>query len=945
METRGIEIFLSGGLRESLLPAVWLGVVVSVFFNARLGWPLSGLAVPGFLAALVLSSPTAALLFVLEGSVAYCLMRSCCFVLEYFLDIPPFFGRDRFFALFLSSVITRLFVEGLILPYMNLTDPALLQPVTTVVVVLLANFFWKPRLFSGLGMTAVLCGATTLLLVVLAQLTNLEINAGELARMTRIDGLAQESTSYLFLLVVALIASRINFLFGWDFGGILIPALTALQLVEPITLITTICFAIGTATTGYLLLRLPFTRGWNITGGRITLLFFTIDLSLRIVADLCISRLAPGMPSVAMSSFGYLVTALFALRINEEGSILRTFIPIFITAALGCTVAWIIGLLALVTPWREIDSMEAFEDSVISTLVTSNHVQPSQLLLTIPSGNESVVTQVRSIGRTNLHAPLCTQSSHSLHCFGGHNTEFVWDVPSERPAVLRIERKERQTEGGYDLFVSADRQVIEKLLLARHLFSIGIINRLTVYRPDLTIQQVKKFLAVNKSRPQPLSLIIETCTVACSTTLRSRIAPDSNRLLAFLSTPPLRDLQVFPTNSEADVLTVSVEVLKRWIEETTKLSTSLLSVKNDFFSKAPISNPRIVNPALKELVLSELRALIQQKLSNFSKDSPFFGAAALLGLGVSTTPNGERLTLTIPGYGVIIVHPAAPNNQLLLIENGDISLPFLLPIASRMKPRVFVAFHSSRSEQEASILSHLPHSRSIIRDWIDEIQDDISGNLIIFNSVSDNLSVTSLSTVRQYVREVPSLHNNKSTVTVKLNRSEFSSLEYLRSYDQLLLLLNAEGIPLLQEELISFMKRSNLKITPSTLDPRIYEKNPLRCALMQFRSSPTLTIQAIEDLFKVLPKSTRALADSQSKVIFLIIPAPQPHHTRYISVVPLHIPNVLTIGTDPFDCGQDPFMHHPAENEGNNEKSIVDSIEEVFFTPTFTVYPLPKRIV
>ena len=55
-----LYIFPEGSLSASVITTVWVGVLVVVFFNLRLGWLLSGLVVPGYLAPLILAKPWAA---------------------------------------------------------------------------------------------------------------------------------------------------------------------------------------------------------------------------------------------------------------------------------------------------------------------------------------------------------------------------------------------------------------------------------------------------------------------------------------------------------------------------------------------------------------------------------------------------------------------------------------------------------------------------------------------------------------------------------------------------------------------------------------------------------------------------------------------------------------------------------------------------------------------
>ena len=55
-----LPIFPIDSASITLTTTVWIGVVVAVFFNLKLGWNLSALVVPGYLVPLLLSRPTTA---------------------------------------------------------------------------------------------------------------------------------------------------------------------------------------------------------------------------------------------------------------------------------------------------------------------------------------------------------------------------------------------------------------------------------------------------------------------------------------------------------------------------------------------------------------------------------------------------------------------------------------------------------------------------------------------------------------------------------------------------------------------------------------------------------------------------------------------------------------------------------------------------------------------
>ena len=63
-----LNIFPSGGgLGQSVITTVWVGIGVVCFLNLRFGFPLTGLVVPGYLVPLFIVSPTSAIVILIEA--------------------------------------------------------------------------------------------------------------------------------------------------------------------------------------------------------------------------------------------------------------------------------------------------------------------------------------------------------------------------------------------------------------------------------------------------------------------------------------------------------------------------------------------------------------------------------------------------------------------------------------------------------------------------------------------------------------------------------------------------------------------------------------------------------------------------------------------------------------------------------------------------------------
>ena len=110
------NIFPEGSLASSVITTVWVGVAVVAFFNLRFGWSLAGLVVPGYLVPLLLIKPWSVAVIIGEGIITYLVVLAVSSVGGRYLGLADFFGRDRFFALVLTSVIVRVIFDAYWLP-------------------------------------------------------------------------------------------------------------------------------------------------------------------------------------------------------------------------------------------------------------------------------------------------------------------------------------------------------------------------------------------------------------------------------------------------------------------------------------------------------------------------------------------------------------------------------------------------------------------------------------------------------------------------------------------------------------------------------------------------------------------------------------------------------------------------------------------------------------
>jgi hypothetical protein len=190
-----------------------------------------------------------------------------------------------------------------------------------VLVPLTANLLWKPGALRGLAQLGVVTGLTYLVLTrVLLAYTNLSLSSFELLyEDTAVDFLGN-AKAYVLLLTTAALAARFNLRYGWDFGGILVPALLGLLWFTPGELAITLAEALllwGVA--GALLRWTPLGR-FNLEGPRKVALVFTVAVALKWLLSLGVGDGAGGGAPARLFGFGYLLSSLLALRMLQRKS-------------------------------------------------------------------------------------------------------------------------------------------------------------------------------------------------------------------------------------------------------------------------------------------------------------------------------------------------------------------------------------------------------------------------------------------------------------------------------------------------------------------------------------------------------------------------------------------------------------------------------------------------
>jgi len=360
-----LHLFPEGALASSVVTTVWVGVFVVAFFNLRLGWVLSGLVVPGYLVPLLLLKPAAAAVVVGEGVCTYFFVWLYSEFLSRHFGWSNFFGRDRFFALVLTSVLVRIAADGLALPALGawLGEAWQLQfdyhnnlhSFGLIIVALIANNFWKTGLRRGLAPLAVSVGATYLIVRWgLMELTNFSVsNIGYMYEDMAASILASPK-AYIILLTTAFVASRMNLFYGWDFSGILIPSLLALQWYQPEKILFSFVEAFIVLALAHAALRLPVFRGLTIEGARKLLLFFNVSFLYKMLLAYALLYGWPDLKITDYYGFGYLLPTLMAVKMHDKDIVARMTRATLQTSAVAAVAATLAGfaLSFLPDPWR-----------------------------------------------------------------------------------------------------------------------------------------------------------------------------------------------------------------------------------------------------------------------------------------------------------------------------------------------------------------------------------------------------------------------------------------------------------------------------------------------------------------------------------------------------------------------------------------------------------------
>lgn len=356
-----LPIFPQGSLSSSIITTVWIGVFVIAFFNLRLGWVLSGLVVPGYVVPLLILNPWSAGVIIVESIIAYFLVWLLSEYLSRWGPWCNFFGRDRFLAIVLISILVRLTFDSWLLPMvgefvvnryqLQFDYRNYLHSFGLIIVALMANQFWKTGLVRGLiPLLTSLAITYVIVRFGLMEFTNFSMSNLSYVYEDLAVSILSAPKAYIILIVTAFVASRMNLHYSWDFNGILIPALLALQWYQPYKILFSFIEAFIILMIAQLALATPLFKSMTIEGARKLLLFFNISFIYKIALGYLLLWYMPSVKFTDYYAFGYLLSTLIAIKMHDKQIAIRMTRIILQISLMGVALASVLGFAITLMP-------------------------------------------------------------------------------------------------------------------------------------------------------------------------------------------------------------------------------------------------------------------------------------------------------------------------------------------------------------------------------------------------------------------------------------------------------------------------------------------------------------------------------------------------------------------------------------------------------------------
>jgi|GEM_PF-1926123 len=357
-----LELLPARGLDQSMLLPVLIGVLVVLLFTEIFGWVFAGAIVPGYLASVLIIQPVTGAVVIFEAMVSLGLATALATILSRTGAWSRFFGRERFFLILAVSLLVRIHDHAWFAPWAVARIDAMFDTglefqqefysIGLVLVPLTANMLWKPALHRGVMQLGVQVALTYVIVaLVLVPYTNLSLSSIELTYEDAAVDFIGHAKAYMILLTTALVAAQLNLTYGWDFNGILVPALLALLWLTPLKLLATL----GEAAVVYYLvkgfLRLPVVRHLDFAGPRKLTLVFGLAFVWKMALGFGLMALVPGFKAGDAYGFGYLLSSLLATKMLARSGIRAVLLPGITASAAGFVIGSVVGfVLDIVAP-------------------------------------------------------------------------------------------------------------------------------------------------------------------------------------------------------------------------------------------------------------------------------------------------------------------------------------------------------------------------------------------------------------------------------------------------------------------------------------------------------------------------------------------------------------------------------------------------------------------
>jgi hypothetical protein len=131
--------------------------------------------------------------------------------------------------------------------------------------------------------------------------------------------------------------------YGWDYGGILIAGLLALQWYSPLRIAMTISEALIIYFISSTLLKTRYFEQMNMVHSRKILLFFNIGFLYRILLGDFVMNFLPEERVLEYYGFGYLLSTLIALKMHDNNSSIKVTTMVVYTSLSGVILGSIVA--------------------------------------------------------------------------------------------------------------------------------------------------------------------------------------------------------------------------------------------------------------------------------------------------------------------------------------------------------------------------------------------------------------------------------------------------------------------------------------------------------------------------------------------------------------------------------------------------------------------------